>query len=100
MNFRVIYSRVRTSTETDYHLKDDENKDWGFRITIINSIKLREFIEYPKHWKSLLTSTSLSNLTRKSHLYDLAMKAIELWDIKKDLTPKTAQTFNDLIDEL
>ena len=100
MNFRVIHSRVRTSIETDYHLKDDENRDWGFRLTKTKSGKLREFIEYPKCYKSLLTSTSLANLTRKSHLYELAMKAIETWDVRKQLSSNTLNTFGDLIDEL
>jgi hypothetical protein len=100
MNFRVIHSRVRTSIETDYHLKDDENRDWGLRLTKTKSGSFRVFIEYPKCYKALLTSTSLANLTRKSHLYELAMKAIETWNIKKDLSDQTKETFGDLIDEL
>jgi hypothetical protein len=100
MNFKVIKDFKLSTIDTDFYLKDSDNNDWIFRISKTKSGKLREFKKYPKHWKALLTSTSLANLNRKSHLYDLAMKAIELWDVKKDLTPETSKTFNDLIDEL
>jgi hypothetical protein len=100
MNFKVIHARPRTSSETDYFLKDDDNNDWTFRLTKTTVGGLREFTMYPKHWKSLLKSTSLANLTRKSHLYELAMKAIDSWNIKKDLSPSTLNTFEDIIDEL
>jgi len=100
MNFKVIDSRPRTSIETDYFLKDEDNNDWTFRLTKTKAGGLREFAMYPKHWKALLTSNSLANLTRKSYLYDLAMKAIEAWDVKNQINPSTAKTFEDLIDEL
>jgi len=100
MNFKVIHVQPRTSTETDYYLKDEDNNDWTFRLTKTKAGNLREFAMYPKHWKALLTSNSLANLTRKSHLYELAMKAIDSWNMKKDLSPSTLNTFEDIIDEL
>ena len=100
MNFRVLHVRPRTSSETDYFLKDDDNNDWTLRITGDEDGRYREFVMYPKHWKSLLISNSLANLTRKSHLYELATKAIDSYSLKKDLSPQTLDTFNDIIDEL
>jgi hypothetical protein len=100
MNFKVIKDFKLSTIDTDFYLEDSDNNDWIFRITKTKSGNLREFKKYPKHWKALLTSTSLANLTRKSYLYELAMKAIEIWNIKKDLSSQTLETFNDLIEEL
>jgi hypothetical protein len=100
MNFKVIHARERTSYETEYYLKDSDNNDWTFIVSKTRAGNIREFTMYPKHWKSLMKSTSLANLTRKSHLYELAMKAIEEWNMKKDLSPSTLNTFEDIIDEL
>ena len=100
MNFKVVRDFVISAFDTDYYLRDDDEYDWILRLTKTKSGKLREFKKYPKNWKGLMTSNSLANLNRKGHLYDLAMKAIEVWDVKKNLTDQTKETFGDLIDEL
>ena len=100
MNFKIIKEFKLSLIDTDFYLKDDDNNDWIFRISKTKSGNIIEFKKYPKHWKALLTSNSLANLTRKSHLYELAIKAINSYNLKKDLSPQTLDTFNDIIDEL
>ena len=100
MNFKMIKEFKLSLIDTDFYLKDDDNNDWIFRISKTKYGNLREFVMYPKHWKSLLTYNSLANLTRKSHLYELAMKAITSWEFKQTLNPSTAKQFEELIDEL
>ena len=97
MNFKVIKESPLSIYETDYYLRDDDNNDWIFRLTKTKSGNLREFKKYPKNWKGLMTSNSLANLTRKSHMYEIAMKAIEHWKVIQGLTDGAKDTWEDIL---
>lgn len=98
MNFKVTRLTTLSTATTDYNLKDEDGNEWIFRLTKTTNGGLREFVKYPKHWKGLMLSNSLANLTRKSHMYDLAMKAIEKWKVLQGLTDDAKKTWEDILD--
>ena len=97
MNFKIIKEFKLSLIDTDFYLKDDDNNDWIFRISKTKSGNIIEFKKYPKHWKALLTSNSLANLTRKSHLYELAMKAIKHYELTQGLKGSAKDTWEDIL---
>jgi hypothetical protein len=78
-----------------YELTDSDGGMWTFGVF---DTGLVEFNRVPlkynefrgkKEWRPFFRDVS-----------NAVIKAVESWKIKKDLTPSTAKTFEDIIDEL
>ena len=79
-----------------YELRDSEGGEWTFGlyegsdVVEFNRVPLK-YNEYrgKKEWRPFFRDVSSA-----------VKKAVESWKIKKDLSPSTAKTFEELIDEL
>jgi len=84
--------------EKGYRLVDNEGGVWEFVVERGATKTFLAFIKVPSKYKPMLglrTAISFFNSVE-----DAALKAIENYKLTKSLTPKTAQTFKELIDEL
>jgi hypothetical protein len=84
--------------ELGYRLIDSNGGIWEFVVEKGATRTFLAFINVPKHYKPMLgTHTAIPFF---NEVQDAALKAIENYKLTKSLTPKTQQTFNDLINEL
>ena len=84
--------------ELGYRLVDSEGGIWEFVVEKGASRTFLAFIKVPSKYKSQLGLASA--IPFFDDVQDAALKAIENYKLTKSLTPKTQQTFNDLINEL
>ena len=98
MNFKVLdfHEKQNVYVLKDSHgevwwLEVEQNQDGGFNTWFIN---------YPDDYKDVMRLGSLSAISARATLYNKAKEAIEKWKFKKDLSPGTLKTFDDIIDEL
>ena len=85
MNYRVI-KYTKEPSATSYYIKDSNEKD--YKLVMWDSGMFRIFNEEGEQAK----------YTHKES--KLMMDAIKLYKLKQTLTPSTAKTFGDIIDEL
>jgi hypothetical protein len=82
-----------------FRLVDSEGGVWEFAPEDPSATKkFLVFLKVPKKYKPMLGIGLYVNLFKA--VEKAALKAIESYEITKSLTPKTAQTFKELIDEL
>ena len=84
--------------ELGYRLIDNEGGVWEFVVEEGVSRTFLAFIKVPSKYKTQLGLASA--IPFFNEVQDAALKAIENYKLTKNLTPKTAQTFKDLINEL
>ena len=85
MNYRVIKSTKEPSV-TSYYMKDNNDKD--YKLVMWDSGMFRIFNEEGEQAKYTYEESKLM------------MDAIKNYKLKQTLTPNTAKTFGDIIDEL
>jgi hypothetical protein len=85
MNYRVIKSTKEPSV-TSYYIKDSSDKD--YKLVMWDSGMFRIFNEEGEQAKYTYEESKLM------------MDAIKHYKLKQTLTPNTAKTFGDIIDEL
>lgn len=84
--------------ELGYRLVDSAGGVWEFVVEKGTTRTFLAFIKVPKHYKPMLGTSSA--IPFFNEVQDAALKAIENYKFTKTLTPKTQQTFKDLINEL
>jgi hypothetical protein len=94
----VSDERVGRRQLPGFRLVDSEGGVWEFEDEPSATKRFLAFLKVPKKYKPMLGIGLYVNLFKA--VEKAALKAIESYEISKSLTPKTAQTFKELIDEL
>lgn len=84
--------------ELGYRLVDSKGGIWEFVVEKGATKTFLAFIKVPSHYKPMLGTTTA--IPFFNEVQAAALKAIENYELTKSLSPKTAQTFKELIDEL
>lgn len=78
-----------------YELRDSEGGEWTFGVYDTGLVEFNKVpLQYEKYrgnkeWRPFFNDVA-----------NAVIKAVESWKIKKDLSPETVKTFEDIIDEL
>lgn len=115
----IPYEVIRDANENELkilnkqmsnYLKKPLDMGWLMRIGNKNNLVSPNYIENHPYWDFIIftpkgyfssyASPSSKTISKKSGNSTLIRKAIDKWNLIKQLSPDTLNTFNDLIDEL
>ena len=94
----IADDRVGRKKVPGFRLVDNEGGIWEFEVVHINAKRFLSFLKYPSKYKPMIGDRNHVPFFRE--IEKEVLRAIDNYEITKNLTPKTAQTFKELIDEL
>lgn len=98
MNFKVTHYDSKFG---HYHLLDDKGREWIYKLdSDVGRDNTTGFQRWPKNFANIIHNWSGDYGEQSKQLHKTAKDAINFWKISSKLTPKTLQTFKELIDEL
>jgi hypothetical protein len=98
MNFKVTHYDSKFG---HYHLLDDKGREWIYKLdSKAGNDDTTGFQRWPAEFADLMNNWTGDYDEQSEQLDKAAKDAINFWKITSKLTPKTQQTFKELIDEL
>jgi hypothetical protein len=98
LSFKVIKQGKFGRYSDCYFLIDNNREEWVFGRMLPIDDKFIAFLKVPKKYESIRGTKE--GIPFFKEVESEAIKVIKNYQISRNLTPKTAETFKELIDEL